>query len=254
MKKFFGILVVVTLVIGITGIAYSTPIRIEDKYWGANPTHSWSDRDIIGEADYFDVEWMDIVLSGNQLTVNIRTDYYENIAGFGTQFGDLFISTDGWNPVGTESDHYKEDNAITINGGETWEYAFDVSRGQLFDIQGQESEIELSKPPYNNYNGYVYREGQEWRLKDGHQLEAIGEGGSAVRTQIGGLNYYSISFDASAFLQPNMEIGLHWTMSCGNDVIEGAFDPGIVPEPSTVFLLGLGLLGVVGIGRKRMKK
>jgi hypothetical protein len=65
----------------------------------------------------------------------------------------------------------------------------------------------------------------------------------------------SISFDISALnMKPEYLIGLHWTMSCGNDVIEGAFDPGIVPEPSTVILLGLGLLGVVGIGRKRIKK
>mgnify|MGYP002814578053 FL=1 len=38
-------------------------------------------------------------------------------------------------------------------------------------------------------------------------------------------------------------IGYHWTMACGNDVVEGGGTP--VPEPGTLFLLGLGFLGLV---------
>ena len=45
------------------------------------------------------------------------------------------------------------------------------------------------------------------------------------------------------------EWGLHWTMACANDVIEGSFSP--VPEPATALLFGAGLAGLAAFGRRR---
>jgi hypothetical protein len=45
------------------------------------------------------------------------------------------------------------------------------------------------------------------------------------------------------------KIGYHWTMACGNDVVEGGGTP--VPEPGTRFLLGLGFLE---LGASRLRK
>jgi PEP-CTERM motif len=47
-------------------------------------------------------------------------------------------------------------------------------------------------------------------------------------------------------------LGFHWTMTCSNDVIEGAADP--VPEPATMLMLGTGLVGLAGFGRKQKPK
>jgi len=68
---------------------------------------------------------------------------------------------------------------------------------------------------------------------------------------------YTLSFDKS-ILSSNLgtEIGVFWgTAICGNDVIEGkASLPAPVPEPATMLLLGTGLIGMAGLGRKKFQK
>jgi len=46
------------------------------------------------------------------------------------------------------------------------------------------------------------------------------------------------------------EIAFHWGQTCQNDVIEGSAP---VPEPATMLLLGVGLIGLAGFGRKKIK-
>ncbi len=51
-------------------------------------------------------------------------------------------------------------------------------------------------------------------------------------------------------------IGMEWTMGCRNDVLglDGDFDgEPVVPEPSTILLLGTGLVGMAGVVRRRRK-
>jgi hypothetical protein len=48
-------------------------------------------------------------------------------------------------------------------------------------------------------------------------------------------------------------VNIHQTLACGNDLIEETFEiPSDIPEPSTLLLLGIGLLGA-GIIRNRRK-
>jgi hypothetical protein len=48
-----------------------------------------------------------------------------------------------------------------------------------------------------------------------------------------------------------LTVGLHWTMSCGNDLGEGFINPPAVPEPGTLALLALGTAALAA-NRKRL--
>lgn len=62
----------------------------------------------------------------------------------------------------------------------------------------------------------------------------------------------NVSFGDNAF-----EVSLLWTMGCGNDYIKKtiSYTPGSpVPEPATLLLFGMGLIGMSAINRKKAKK
>jgi len=53
-------------------------------------------------------------------------------------------------------------------------------------------------------------------------------------------------------LPSGTEFYAHYTMGCGNDNIMGQGEIIPNPEPATMLLLGFGLLGAAGLGRKKI--
>lgn len=206
---------------------------IYDNYIGGGDT-----RDVIGR-DAYNIDWMEVQMGNYLMGVKIHTDYDPTRHGF--NYGDLFISVDGWNPDG-EAPYYDD----THYNGETWEYVFDVSEGNLYDISNAQDQILLSGDL-----GYDYRPDQEV-LIDPKDLTPFSTGGEAFRDD----EYYMMAFIFPhelllAYHRGNLSFGFHWMMTCANDVIEGQIGP--IPEPSTLLLLGSGLIGVLALLRKRLR-
>ncbi len=71
----------------------------------------------------------------------------------------------------------------------------------------------------------------------------------------GDKSYFTMfTFDLSNItgLQPNFVLDAHWTMSCGNDEIDGRVALVKVPEPSPLLLFVLGFAGLV-VARRKLK-
>jgi hypothetical protein len=100
---------------------------------------------------------------------------------------------------------------------------------------------------------YTYRAGQEVQYTGTGQI-ALATGSWSLN-KIGGIVdiddfddflRFTIAYDFGDI----DTYGLHWGMTCGNDVIEGA---ATVPEPPAMMLFGIGLIGLGGALRQRMQ-
>ena len=232
----------IVLLLAVSGNA--SAIIIQDNYVGSN-SHGWGD--VIGSTNRYQVQNMEVIFDGDYMNVTVNTNFRNTISDPDpnhVNYGDLFISTNGWNPYGSESNGYKYDNAIN---GEKWEFVFDTSAGKLY---GENFTIRTSDYFFGS-SGATYRNGQEVQRGSGG-TSYLGSSVDMSKVGYGGSITYNILL-SSLGLSGDVELGLKWGMTCANDTIEGAvkYTSVSVPEPSTLLLLGASLLGFGFTARKK---
>jgi len=254
MKKLSQVVLVSLALIFLSMPAFALPLSVFDG-WTVIADDDGYDSDGFVDPGWggqdFDAEYLFVKQIGSQLSIGLQTGFNLN-TGKVTHFNNSNVG----------KDYYAGDLALSFDGNSSsYEYAFDFglytegyTDGNKISIN--ETGIDASGL-YEDviWNNNIYFDGDPSGQADSAPFAM--DSGTSVESgsNVWGLfddSYYRIvSFDLASLNIDIAGIDAHWTMSCGNDEINGSYAP--VPEPATMLLLGSGLVGLA-FYRRRMKK
>lgn len=177
--------------------------------------------------------------NGNKLSMIGGFNFRSGVPGY-SQYtsGDIFINSD--------SDALYE-YAIRV----TWTNNVSGTYG-VYSLDGSSSLV----PVRESYNA---PQSNPWRSTGGASITSgsfayesgLNDSAIAATGLIGGNHYAVEDIDLSSFLTGGTDFTAHFTMGCGNDNLMGHSTA--VPEPATLLLLGLGLIGL-GVSSRKLRK
>ncbi len=273
-KKILSAVATLLLVLALTGIGYASSVNFSDtqNYWPSWGNGTPDDnKDVIGDPNitggtamfnnaddltriYFDytaplTTWA--MLAPGNLFINILTgasdttwDYV--VATMGTPVNDADGFDNTGNPTGLAAGNYSLYNISALN--------IDARHGvndPKYKLSGQDNK--------DAWAGYNIRDNHPIGIKDefltspiksvyfsGFPGEMIDDGTPSPWERT---SYYDFG---NGLALGGHDIIIGWEMTCANDVVYEQIHP--APEPATITLLGLGLIGLAGFMRKMQKQ
>jgi len=202
-------------------------------------------------------------LQGKSLTIAGGYNFYTGKDGMDA--GDIFIDTNGdavYAPNTIPGYNYNPGYKTVSNSYFNYDYVLDINwAGGTFNIVKLNTDSTLQDTEYGEqYN----KASNPWIFVSGGTVingttpigfntygkASVGNTGFNDWSGDGAGLHYVATFDISAIGSDlNNNLLFHNTMECGNDNLIGA-----VPEPGTMMLLGMGMLGLAVYGKRRMNK